>query len=389
MTALPPAMLLGPGFLGAWARPVGVRASASFGAGEAAAVFPALSRLAAGLRPGGIAAGFIGYEAAMGLEPGLVLPEPPPHEGRAAPLASFALFEGWETATPPSVADDIAAARLPGEGADAYKGKLARIVSAIGEGDLFQANLSRRLSASLPKDASGEALFARLMSGTDAPFAARIAGEGWEVLSASPELFLRVEDGVALAEPIKGTRGRGATPEADAALAAALEADEKDRAENVMIADLMRNDLSKVARDHGVSVPKLCELRTLPRVHHLVSQVRAALRDDQGPAEAAAACYPCGSITGAPKLAAMQLIARLEGEGRGPYCGTVFCVPHDGPAVFSVAIRTGLLLRGKETARLDVRAGGGVTILSDPEAEWAETVDKAYPFSLMTGLSGA
>ena len=167
--------------------------------------------------------------------------------------------------------------------------------------------------------------------------------------------------------------------------AEALALSEKDRAENIMIADLLRNDLAKVCADHSIREAAICALRSLPKVHHLYSRIEGRLRDGIGPIEALAAAFPCGSITGAPKHRAMQVISRLEGEGRGPYCGTVAFIPSQGPAVFSVAIRTAALVFGEGEARLDYRAGGGITALSDPQAEYEETEAKAYGFEAMLG----
>ena len=374
-------VLLGPGFLGAWRRPVGLLRAYEPEADDD--VFADLARMAQDVPPGGVLAGYVGYEAAGGLH-GLTLPSAPAFEGRALPTAWAGLFEGTEAAVPTLAAPVPDATAMPSGGRASYERKVARVVSAILAGDLFQANLSRRLSATFTERPDPGTLFARLTAGTDAPYAAMIALDGGAVLSASPELFLEVQGDRVAAEPIKGTRPRGATPEADAALAKGLAASEKDRAENVMIADLMRNDLSQVCEDASMAEVAVCALRTLPRVHHLYSRIEARLRPGVGPFDALAAAFPCGSITGAPKLAAMRLIAELEGEGRGPYCGTVFAVTPER-AVFSVPIRTGVLTYADKRARLDVRTGGGVTALSDLAAEYAETVDKAYPFELMLG----
>ena len=346
-------------------------------------VFATLGTLARNVPSGGVLTGYVGYEAAGALH-GLALPAPPPFEDQALPMAWAGLYERTEAAGPLGAGGVPDAAPVPSQGASAYEAKVATIAAAILAGDLFQANLSRRLSASFAERPDPGTLFAQLTAGTDAPYAAMIALDEGAVLSASPELFLDVRGDRVAAEPIKGTRPRGAAPEADAALAADLAASEKDHAENVMIADLMRNDLSQVCQDGTMAEVAVCALRTLPRVHHLYSRIEARLRPGVSAFDALAAAFPCGSITGAPKLAAMRLIAELEGEGRGPYCGTVFAVTRE-QAVFSVPIRTGVLTYGAKGARLDVRTGGGVTALSDPAAEYAETEDKAYPFDLMVG----
>ena len=375
-----PDLLLGQGFLGRWGRLTQPRevVSISYAALSAADPFAALSHLCAARRPGEVVAGYLAYEAAICTEPALRLPPPPDEAGGAMPAVWLGLFGGAEDAGPPDVT--LGPVLRPDEdtGGAAFLLGVEAIREAIRAGDVFQANLSRRLTAR--GDASDDALFARLLSGTRAPYAARLRLPSGTVLSASPELFLQVEGRRVTAEPIKGTAPRGATPREDAALAAALESSEKDRAENVMIADLLRNDLAKVAEDDSIDVPDLCALRTLPSVHHLVTRVTGTLRGACGFADALRAAFPCGSITGAPKRAAMEIIARLEGEGRGVYCGAILAVS-DAGGVASVPIRTGVYTDGV----LSVRTGGGITVLSDPGAELSETRDKAYPFELMVG----
>ena len=375
---------MGRGFLGRWRRLREPREVARHRYGELhrADPFADLARLCAARRPGEVVAGYIAYEAAVCTEAGLTLPPPPREAGGGMPAVWLGLFGGAEDAGPP---DEVSGPTLrPDEehgeehGEAAFASGVETIREAIRAGDVFQANLSRRLTAR--GDAGDDVLFARLLAGTRAPYAARLRVGGGTILSASPELFLRTEGRRVTAEPIKGTAPRGATPDEDAGLAAALAASEKDRAENVMIADLLRNDLAKVAEDDSIDVPDLCALRTLPSVHHLVTRVTGTLRGDCGFAEALRAAFPCGSITGAPKRAAMEIIARLEGEGRGVYCGAILAVS-DAAGVASVPIRTGVYGDGV----LSVRTGGGITVLSDPEAELSETRDKAYPFRLMVG----
>ena len=381
-----PDVLLAPGFLGGWRRLAGLSETYALASGDlpGADPFAALAAMTARLPPDGVLAGYLSYEVAACAEPGLTLPAAPGLAGRTLPAAWAGVFARAEPAGPPPPAPVPSPAILPGEPRAAYEAKVARVVEAILDGALFQANLSRRLSAEWSERPDPSALFGRLTGGTDAGYAALISLPEGAVLSASPELFLEVTGDRVAAEPIKGTRPRGATPAEDAAFRDALLASQKDRAENVMIADLMRNDLSRVCRDGTMEAVAVCAHRALPRVHHLYSRIEARLADRQGPWDALRAAYPCGSITGAPKLAAMRLIAELEGEGRGPYCGTVFAVTRER-AAFSVPIRTGVLIYGESGARLDVRAGGGVTALSDPAAEWTETEDKAYPFGLMVG----
>lgn len=409
-----PDLLLGPGFLGSWRRPTGLieewRVTHDDLRCNEADIFAMLAGMAAHTPPGGVLAGYVGYEAAASLDPtgflrGTMKP-PTEHRGGAMPLVWAGLFDACEPASPP-LGEPAGPAERPrriefGPGDLGYscwstedarsihERMVAMTIESILNGELFQANLSRPLSAEWEDAPKARTLFGRLCAGTDAPYAALIDIAEGAVLSASPELFLATEGRSVVAEPIKGTRPRGATPEEDAGLAADLEASHKDRAENVMIADLMRNDLSRVALDGSIREEAVCALRTLPNVHHLYSRISATMRAGLGPFDALAAAFPCGSITGAPKLAAMRHIEMAEyrqtGGGRGPYCGTIFAVTPER-AVFSVPIRTGVLTRGIEgSARLDVRVGGGVTALSAPAQEWAETCDKAYPFTLMTGL---
>ena len=379
-------LLMAPGFLGRWGRLTAPLASVAIPYADLAHAdaFAALRALCDQRRPGEVVAGCLAYEAAVCTEPGLRLPPPPAQAGGAMPAAWLGLFAGAQAAAPPAVAEGPPLSPRRAEiaaGEARFPDGVRAIQAAIRAGDVFQANLSRRLTAD--GDVAGDVLFARLLAGTEAAYAARLRLPGGTVLSASPELFLRVEGRAVTAEPIKGTAPRGADPQADAALAAALSASEKDRAENVMIADLLRNDLAKVCEDASVRVPELCALRSLPRVHHLTTRVTGVMRAGFGFADALRAAFPCGSVTGAPKRAAMEIIARLEGEGRGPYCGAILAVT-DERAVASVPIRTGLYVPDRDGGVLTVRAGGGITVLSDPEAELSETRDKAYPFELMT-----
>nr|MBA2565201.1 anthranilate synthase component I family protein [Gemmatimonadota bacterium] len=192
------------------------------------------------------------------------------------------------------------------------------------------------------------------------------------VLSASPERFLRLSGDHVETRPIKGTAGRGFTPRHDFALADDLHASDKDRAENVMIVDLLRNDLSRVAVDGSVRVPQLWKLERHPTVHHLVSTVTARLRPGLGPVDLLRATFPGGSITGAPKVRAMEIIHELEPTRRGVYCGSLGYIGLDGEADLSIAIRTIVLTQG----RASFSVGGAVVAESDPAAEYRETLLK-------------
>ncbi|HET8762887.1 MAG TPA: aminodeoxychorismate synthase component I [Gemmatimonadales bacterium] len=253
----------------------------------------------------------------------------------------------------------------------AYEAQVQRIREYILAGDVFQVNLSQRFS--VPSTRDTVELYRRLQARSAAPFSACFECGDHDVLSISPELFLSLDDDAIATHPIKGTRPRGNTPEADARLAAELTASAKDRAENVMIVDLMRNDLSRVARSGTVEVPSLCALESHPTVHHLVSTVTAQLAPGHDAVDLLAATLPAGSITGAPKVRAMEIIRELEPVSRGVYCGAMGYIGWDGSMKLSVAIRT--LIRRDGVA--DIHAGGGVVLDSDPAAEYDETIAKA------------
>jgi para-aminobenzoate synthetase component 1 len=216
-------------------------------------------------------------------------------------------------------------------------------------------------------------LYGRLRERNAAPFAGLFDLGGAFVASASPERFLRVEGGEVETRPIKGTRPRGATPAEDAARAAELLASAKDRAENVMIVDLMRNDLGRVCEYGTVRVPALCRLESYRYVHHLVSEVRGRLRPGVGRVDLLRAAFPGGSVTGAPKVRAMEIIAELEPTARGPYCGSLGYVGFDGTMDTSILIRTFTVARGW----VQFPVGGGIVADSDPEREYEETLHKA------------
>jgi para-aminobenzoate synthetase component 1 len=263
----------------------------------------------------------------------------------------------------------------------AYETAVQRVIDYILAGDIFQANLSQRFQAPMPADLSGFDLYRRLRAINPAPFAAMIKSEDVQIVSASPERFLTLRDGRVETCPIKGTRPRGATPEADRAFAAALLASDKDRAENVMIVDLLRNDLSRVCRDGTVEVPRLCELESFATVFHLVSTVTGILRPGLSAVDLLRACFPGGSITGAPKIRAMEIIAELEPTRRGPYCGSIGYVGFDGAMDSSIAIRTYAIKDGI----VAFQAGGGIVADSRPADEYDETLAKAR--ALIAALS--
>jgi len=296
----------------------------------------------------------------------------PPAERRLEALAS-------RLARAPAPPDDTAGAsswRAETPRA-AYEARVERTVEYIRAGDIYQANLSQRFLAARPAGLTPHLLHRRARRRSPAPFAALLlCGPGRAVVSASPERFLRLAaDGAIETRPIKGTRRRGADAAEDAALARALLDSPKDRAENLMIVDLLRNDLSRVARVGSVAVPVLCGLESFASVHHLVSVVEARLAPGLGPVDLLRAAFPGGSITGAPKIRAMEIIRELEPARRGPYCGTIAWIGFDGAMDSSIVIRT-LVVDGDT---IILQAGGGIVADSRPEEEYEETLDKARP----------
>jgi len=254
---------------------------------------------------------------------------------------------------------------------DAYAAAFARIQHYIREGDCYQVNLAQRFAA----QATGDPWLAyqRLRVLNPAPYAAYLSTPYAQVLSVSPERFLKVEGRNVETRPIKGTRPRAGHPRLDAELAERLRASEKDRAENVMIVDLLRNDLAKNCLPGSVQVPKLFDVESFPTVHHLVSTVTGVLRPGRDALDVLRGSFPGGSITGAPKLRAMQIIEELEPHRRGVYCGAIGYIGFDGAMDVNIAIRT--LVYSREVIRF--WAGGGIVADSRLEDEYQETFDKA------------
>jgi para-aminobenzoate synthetase component I len=264
-----------------------------------------------------------------------------------------------------------------------YLDAVRRVREYIFAGDIFQANLSQRFEVSTGE--SAWSFYRRLRERNAAPFAAFLDFPDVAVVSASPERFLRVDaNGLVETRPIKGTRPRGVGPEHDAALGQALAESAKDRAENLMIVDLMRNDLSRVCAPHSVRVSELFSLEHYATVHHLVSTVVGELGPGMDAIDLVRAAFPGGSITGAPKLRAMEVIAELEPSKRGVYCGSIGYWSVTGEFDTSIAIRTAILQDG----RVYFSAGGGIVADSDPEQEYLETLDKARAMIDLLGESG-
>jgi para-aminobenzoate synthetase component 1 len=266
--------------------------------------------------------------------------------------------------------------------ADQYRRAVRRTIDYIEAGDIYQANITQRFRADLPQGFDRLALYDALRQRNPATFAAFIDFGATALLSSSPERFLKVESGVIETRPIKGTRPRGPNPALDAALGRELLASEKDRAENLMIVDLLRNDLGRVAKLGSVEVPVLIGLESYATVHHLVSVVTAELDEGRRAVDLLRAAFPGGSVTGAPKIRAMEIIAELEPTERGPYCGAIGYLSAGGAMDTNIVIRT-ILIDGD---RISFQVGGGIVADSDPQAEWEESLTKAK--ALIETLAG-
>ena len=296
----------------------------------------------------------------------------------AAARAAADVAEHWLTvAIPSSVpvppARDFVA-EIPDE---AYRAAVADVVARIADGELFQANIARAWRGELAPGADPFDVMLRLAGSRAAAYGAYWRLGNRALVSNSPELFLALEARTGRIEtrPIKGTRSRDVDPDLDAGLARELQASAKDRAENLMIVDLMRNDLSRASRPGTVRVERLFEIETLPTVHHLVSTVTGVVRPGVSAADLLEATFPPGSITGAPKHQAMMVIADHE-PPRGPWCGSLFLIDDDGDLTASVLIRTASFEQGEGVWRYRTLAGAGIVADSEPEAELQETVAK-------------
>jgi para-aminobenzoate synthetase component 1 len=349
----------------------------------------------AGLPPfqGGLA-GFISYDFGRHLEPHAKIPEfvpicPDIALNRYDTVAAFDHLQErtWIISAGPADADALEEKfkRKPAphgnriiEGFQSnftrpeYEAAVARTVEYILAGDIFQANITQCFSAPIPADFDAFALYRRLRETNPATFAAFLDFGDIQIASSSPERLLNFDGRVIEARPIKGTRRRDADPARDAALVAELAASRKDRAENVMIVDLLRNDLSRVASPGTVRVPVLCGLETYANVHHLTSVITGEMRPEKTVGDLIAAAFPGGSITGAPKIRAMEVIAEIEKAPRGIYCGAIGYLGFNGHCDLNIAIRTAQF--AGRMAR--VQGGGGITARSNPSAEYEESLTK-------------
>ncbi len=332
---------------------------------------------------GGTLAGYISYEAGLALEERLA-PLAEGRTGAAGPLVWFGRFDRCRT-LPAAEVPAVLAERATGSASlgpldpqlsfAGYEQAFGTLQAAIAAGDIYQANLTFPLGGAFTGDPL--ALYAALRPAARAGYGGVVFdGDRW-LLSLSPELFVSLRGREAKVKPMKGTRPRALDDIEDRALRDELAASEKDRAENLMIVDLLRNDLSRVAEAGSVRVEDAFAVETYPTVHQMVSTVRARLAEGAGPMELVTALFPCGSITGAPKIRAMELINAVERDARGPYCGAIGRIEADGDAAFNVAIRTLRLTEienGRGKAELGV--GGAIVAGSEARVEWREALAK-------------
>jgi len=313
---------------------------AMISAATAAEVPAALAALDAARAQGHWIAGYASYELGYALEPRLAPLMP---DGRRLPLLRFGVYDAPSAAKPLTNGSAKLGDLVPQRSRDDHLSAVGRTRDYIAAGDIYQANLTFPLG--LAAQGAPEALYAALAAAQPVGHGVLVEQEGLpSILSRSPELFFATDAaGRIVTRPMKGTMPRGATPQEDEAIRLFLATDAKNRAENLMIVDLLRNDLSRVAEVGSVKVPRLYEVESYATVHQMVSEVEGRLRPGIGLAEIFAALFPCGSITGAPKVRAMEIIRELEIAPREVYCGTIGWAAPDGRASFNVAIRTFLL----------------------------------------------
>ncbi len=323
------------------------------------------------------AGGYLAYEAGYALEPRLMALDTRRRESDP-PLLWFGLFERIEEIAPADIADLLGAPSPAASPAEplidraAYEAAFAQARQHIVEGDIYQVNLTFTCSVDTGEDpvASYAAIRSRAAAGHGGLL---FTGDHW-LLSFSPEMFFTLEGGRLVTRPMKGTALRDADPARDVANADALREDAKQRAENLMIVDLLRNDMSRVARAGSVEVPDLFTIESYPTVHQMTSTVEARLREGLDAVDVLRALFPCGSITGAPKIRAMEIIHALEPHARGPYTGSIGLIDRAGNAAFNVAIRTICVKDGARQGTIGL--GSGLVFDSTAANEWNECLDK-------------
>jgi para-aminobenzoate synthetase component I len=339
-------------------------------------VSAALERAEAARAAGAWLAGYVAYEAGYALEPKLARRMP---RGRRGPLVALGVFGGPEAAAEAlhRAAEEGQSTRMtepePLVGRRAYGTAARKVFDYIAAGDCYQVNLTFPMAARLVAGSALGLYGAFRRTGAVGHGAYVDLGVGPVVVSRSPELFFRVKGGTIVTRPMKGTRPRGRDAAEDAAIIAELRGAEKDRAENLMIVDLLRNDISRIARVGSVKVPALYAIESYSTVHQMTSTVEGVLDGAATLPGLMAALFPCGSVTGAPKIRAMEIIREVEPFPRGVYCGAVGWMSPTGDADFSVAIRT-LSVSGDQIV---MNVGGGLTHGSTVDGEWEEALWKA------------
>lgn len=337
---------------------------------------PAFETLQQAHEDGKWIAGFMSYEAGHLFEAKLA---PFALDGRETPLMCFGIFDGPSDDHPLAVRkqrvenEPFVTEPWAGWDLEAYRQRFDRLHRHLREGDCYQANLTMPIRARWNGDPV--AAFWSLIERQPVKYGALVSLDGPILLSRSPELFFRVDkDGWIETHPMKGTAPRGESAAEDAAIIAAMQADPKSQAENRMIVDLLRNDISRITEVGTLDVPKLFEVETYPTLHQMVSHVRAKLVADTLIRDIFEALFPCGSITGAPKMRAMEILHDLEAGPRDAYCGSIGVIAPDGTMQFNVAIRTISLFDGGEAV---FNVGGGIVFDSTAEAEYEEALLKA------------
>ena len=335
-------------------------------------IAPALERVRAGLRKGQHAAGYLAYEAGYAFDPKLAACA---RKGEG-PLFVFGLFDGFDEpdlgSLLPEAGGAFAGKPKPRISGHDYAAAVGTVRDHLFAGDFYQANLT--FGCDVAVAGSPLALYARLRRSSEAGWGGVFVDDDRSLISLSPEQFFTIRDGKVEARPMKGTAARRRDPSADAEEIHTLATDEKQRAENLMIVDLMRNDLARVSEAGSVDVPELFAVETYPTVHQMVSRITSQLRDGLDAVDVIRTIFPCGSVTGAPKVAAMQALRSLEPEPRGAYTGSMGWIEPGGDASFNVMIRTLEWPHGAPRARLGL--GSGLVVDSVPRDEWDECLMK-------------
>ena len=343
---------------------------------EEAEVVPALIKIEAAVQAGCYAVGFLSYEAAVALDQSLTVNTP-----SSFPLLWFGVFRERRLQSAEETPETANHGPYEMSGwqsaisREEYRQTIEKIRSYIAAGDCYQVNYTLQQRSFFRGDA--HSYFHDLYRAQATPYSAFFDLDRYSILSTSPELFFQLDNGVMTVRPMKGTAGRGRDAAEDEEIVALLQRDEKERAENLMIVDLLRNDLGRISENGSVTVNSLFDVETFETVHQMTSTVSSRLRPDVGLVDLFRALFPCGSITGAPKKRSMEIIAELEDVPRGLYTGCIgYVSPQMSQAVFSVAIRTVVI--DKETGNGVLGVGSGITWYSSPDAEFEECLAKGH-----------